>query len=368
LAYLVLFPHAHPREKLASLFWGDVSDEQARLSLRVALSTIRKELDDHLLLADRETIQLNPDCPIWLDAREFQKTVQDDPEPAVELYGGDLLPDLYDDWVTVERERLRSIYIDAMLRLVQQARSESKYQRAIELARQVLLTDRANEKAYQHLIFGYLATGNRTAALKQYEECQRASRDEMEVEPSQETTALYLRAQTEATNAKSPEALFTNLPTRLPSFVGRVDEIAQVKHALATTRMLTLVGAGGCGKTRLAIQVATELAAAERFKHGVWVGRSCGIERPSTCDANRCAGVQRERITRDAADCAAHQLFARERIIDYPGQLRAFAWRVCAIDRHVIERVSQVAGDGDEPRTAEHQRRNCLARPVIGTP
>ncbi|MBI5030411.1 MAG: NACHT domain-containing protein [Chloroflexi bacterium] len=270
LAYLVLHPEQHPREKLAALFWGDVPDEQARLSLRVALATLRKESNKNLLLADREMIQLNPDHPIWLDVWEFQESAKDNPESAIELYRGDLLPDLYDDWVALERERLRLIYLDALLRTVQRARSESKYVRAIDLARRVLATDHANEKAYQHLIFCHLALGNRTDALKQYAECQRALRDELNVEPSPETTALYVRAQTEATGTKSSEALFANLPTPLTSFVGRVDEIAQVKHALATTRLLTLIGAGGCGKTRLAIQVATELAATERFKQGVW--------------------------------------------------------------------------------------------------
>ncbi len=270
LAYLALFPEPHLREKLAALFWGDVTDEQARLSLRVALSTLRKELGNVLFRADRDTVQLNPDCHVWVDAREFEESVKNNSESANELYCGDLLPDLYDDWVALEREQLRSVYLDALLRLVQHARSESKYTRAIEFARRVLATDRANEKAHQHLIFCYLALGNRTAALKQYEDCQRALRDEMDVEPSSETTALYVRAQTKATNAKSPEALFTNLPTPLTSFVGRVNEIGQIKQTLDTTRLLTFVGAGGCGKTRLAIQVATELAAAEKFRDGVW--------------------------------------------------------------------------------------------------
>ena len=67
LAYLALFPEPHAREKLAALLWGDSSDDQARYSLRTALAIIRKELGDDALIADRETAQLNPDFPLWVD-------------------------------------------------------------------------------------------------------------------------------------------------------------------------------------------------------------------------------------------------------------------------------------------------------------
>jgi hypothetical protein len=70
-AFLALFPEPHPREKLAALFWGDVTDEQARTSLRTALAAIRKELGDDILIADRETVQINPEFPLWVDAREI---------------------------------------------------------------------------------------------------------------------------------------------------------------------------------------------------------------------------------------------------------------------------------------------------------
>ena len=285
LAYLVLHPEAHPREKIAALFWGDVSDEQARLSLRVALSTLRKELGDDILLTDRETVQFNLGFPLWVDARDLEQMANSEwqiadshSEPSatshlqstISHYRGDLLPDFYDDWVAPERERLRALYLDALLQLVQHARSEGKYARALELAQRILATDRAHEKAHQHLMFCYAALGNRAAALKQYEECVRALRDELGVEPSAETTALCTRIQTEAAATKSPEAVFTNLPIPLTSFVGRQQEIAQVKMLIENARLLTLTGAGGCGKTRLAVQVVTELAAQDRFKHGVW--------------------------------------------------------------------------------------------------
>lgn len=267
LAYLTLYPESHSREKLATLLWGDLSDERARASLRFALSALRKELVDNLLLADRETVQLNPDYRIWVDAVEFPKIAEH--SSAIELYQSDLLPDWYDDWIVPERERLRRLYLDTLLQLTQQARSESQYTRAIQLAQKILASDPANEQAHQQLIFCHLATGNRLTARKQYEDCRRALRAELDFTPSPETTALYERSLTQA-DAPERDALFTNLPIPLTSFVGRQHEIAHVKVLLETVRLLTLTGEGGCGKTRLAIQVATQLAAQERFKGGVW--------------------------------------------------------------------------------------------------
>ena len=268
LAYLVLNPHAHAREKLAALFWGDTSNDQARLSLRVALAALRKELGDDLLIADRETVQINPDFPIWVDAKEIERLSDSEIDAPIaqslnrliSLYSGDLLPDFYDDWILIERERLRALYVDALLRLIQHARSSGEYARVIELAQKLLATEPANETAHQHLIFCYLALGDRAAALKQYATCERALRDELNVAPAPETRALYARAQTQEARGKSLEALFTNVPTPLSSFVGRQKEIREIKELLETVRLITLTGAGGYGKTRLAIQTATEIA------------------------------------------------------------------------------------------------------------
>jgi predicted ATPase/DNA-binding SARP family transcriptional activator len=299
LAYVALFPQEHAREKLAALFWGDSTDEQARHSLRTALATLRNKLGEDLLLADRETVRLNPEQPVWVDALEFQRMVDlrllitdseasttlppsaiNTLQSAIDLYQGDLLPGFYDDWVLVERERLCQLYLDTLLRLAQEMRSQSQYARAVEFARKVLATEPTNEAAYQHLMFCYAATGDRIGALKQYDECEKKLRDELGVEPSSETVALREQIECELTGAPSREAMLTNLPTPLTSFVGRQREMAEIKRLLDPsglgdpkglgTRLLTLTGAGGCGKTRLAIQVATDLAHANHYKHGVW--------------------------------------------------------------------------------------------------
>src|SRR5574341_1970404 len=73
LAYLALHPEEHAREKLAALFWGDSTDADARRSLRVTLTDLRRALGEEALLGGRDTLQLNPDFPVWVDAIEFMK-------------------------------------------------------------------------------------------------------------------------------------------------------------------------------------------------------------------------------------------------------------------------------------------------------
>ncbi len=287
LAYLVLYPAEHAREKLAALCWGDSSDVQARTSLRTALKNLRKQLGDNLLLADRETVQINPAFPLWVDAREFKDEIgrmKDENEfilhPSSFIpYSGDLLADFYDDWILPEREQYRELYLGALEQLTQAARAASEYERAMQYAHRIIYTDPANERAHQHLMFCHLALGDPSAALKQYAVCARALQTELEVEPARETTALYQwirlnRGAQTPSDAPAPlAAQITNLPIPLSSFVGRKKELTELKQHLTTSRLLTLTGAGGSGKTRLAIQMATDLVWAgspRPYTDGVW--------------------------------------------------------------------------------------------------
>jgi DNA-binding SARP family transcriptional activator len=221
-------------------------------------------------------LKLNSKYPLWVDALEFEGqasgllagSLADSDPVEFELYQGDLLSDFYDDWVTPLREHYRSLFLEASLHMAQGMRSRSEYERAVEFARKALAFDSANERAHQHLMFCYMALGDRSAALRQYETCERALWEELAVQPASATVALYEWIKQAPEKAKPFEAQITNLPIPLTSFVGRVRETAEVKDLLSVSRLLTLTGAGGSGKTRLAIRVATDTL--DAFEDGVW--------------------------------------------------------------------------------------------------
>jgi non-specific serine/threonine protein kinase len=279
LAYLLLHPEQHARDQLATLFWGDSSDAQARHSLRTALATMRKAVAADLLLADRDHVQLNPLFPVWVDLHavlalehELESASSDLLTAQLALWQGELLSGFYDEWLTAEREYYRRRLLGLCLQAIQALRARSEYGSAIAVAQQVLTFDPANEAAHQHMIFCHVASGDRAAALRQYEFCERALLAELNAPPMAETTALYQWIKQQDGAEKSPAARITNLPIPFTSFVGRTRQMAEVKRLLnpsaSKTRLLTLTGAGGSGKTRLAIQVATDLI--DSFAYGVW--------------------------------------------------------------------------------------------------
>ena len=279
LVYLLLHPEPQSRDQLATLFWGESSDVQARHSLRTALATVRKEVAPDLLLADRDYVQWNSAFGCWVDLYELL-TLTDQLEQSssdallakLPRWQGDLLADCYDEWVIRDREYYRGRLLTLFLQVTHTLRARSEYGQAIRVAQQVLTFDPANEHAHQHLMFCYMAAGDRPAALRQYELCARALQVELDVPPLPETTALYRWIKQHREEAQSTAAQITNLPIPLTSFIGRTRETAAVKHllshSLGDTRLLTLTGAGGSGKTRLAIQVATDLI--DHFAFGVW--------------------------------------------------------------------------------------------------
>jgi predicted ATPase len=232
-------------------------------------------LGNETILADREHVQLNPDCDLYCDAVEFERQVSrflavekpDIHEMDFELYQNELLTDFYEDWIFEEREHYHQLYIKVLLRAMEVLRARSEYDIAIQYAKKLLIHDSTNEQAYQHLIFCHAAQGDRNGALQHYEACRRALETNLGVEPAHETKVLYNWI-TQSSIDISLAARITNLPIPISSFVGRGHELAKIKEMLSTARLVTLTGVGGSGKTRLAIRAATDLI--NSYKHGVW--------------------------------------------------------------------------------------------------
>ena len=280
LAFLALHPGAQRREKLAALLWSEADEQSARRSLRLALTALRKALGEEMIQADRQFVALNT-AHLPVDVAEFRRLFADpqatpaELHQAVSLVGGELLETLYEEWVLIEREQLKQQHIQALLRLVRRQRSQSNYSQAIALARCLLEIEPANEEAHQHIMVCLEASGERAAALRQYQACRQQLFDLLGAPPSTETEVIRQRLEKAVHRYAATTALPTNLPTPLSSFIGRAADLENVENLLAPlqraappARLVTLTGPGGSGKTRLAIQAAGELA--DAYPDGVW--------------------------------------------------------------------------------------------------
>ncbi|HUP65849.1 MAG TPA: BTAD domain-containing putative transcriptional regulator [Thermoanaerobaculia bacterium] len=203
LAYLAMPPgNTHAREKLAALLWSESGDDQARQSLRQTIFTLRKVLnsEDVLVSGDSDRIALNEEH-VTVDAIRFQEILSTGDSArvadAVELYRGDFLEGLtineenFENWVQIERERLREMVLSAAADLLDRQVAEGKLDSAVQSALRILGIDPLRESTHRTLMRIYLQQGRREAAIKQFQACSESLRRHLQVEPEEETTALH---------------------------------------------------------------------------------------------------------------------------------------------------------------------------------
>ncbi len=269
LAYLLLNPGAQSRQRLVGLLWGKLPEDRARRNLRRALWNLRRQLHtaDHPppFRADRETVAFDRTAAYTLDVEQFEAACArpDRLEEAMRLYRGELLAGLslpdappFEEWLLIERERLRLLALQALQRLVEQLAAQDDLPRALAYARQLLAMEPWREESHRQLMRLLARDGQRSAALAQYERCRRLLREELGVEPAAETTALYHRLR-----AGKPPPARPRLPAPLTPFIGRRRELEALTAMLTDPRcrLITLVGLGGIGKSRLALEAASRL-------------------------------------------------------------------------------------------------------------
>jgi predicted ATPase/DNA-binding SARP family transcriptional activator len=286
LAYLALKPGTpYRRERLSGLLWPDATETNARSYLRQALWRMRKALEAaqrDYFLADDLTIAFDAEADHWLDVALLEQEVSahsptDDLLHALEVYQGELLPGFYDEWVEPERERLQAIYEHKLTLLLDRLVAEQRWPAVLEWADRWIALGHVPEPAYRALMLTHSAAGDRASMAAAYQRCIEALRHELDVEPSEVTRALYeqlshsepVTANRASLEVKPPAT--HNLPRQLTTFIGREREVAEVKHLLTSTtsRLVTLTGTGGCGKTRLSLQVGQEVLA--DYAQGVWL-------------------------------------------------------------------------------------------------
>jgi predicted ATPase len=311
MAYLAVTRQPHSRDALAALLWPEYDQSRGYAALRRTLSVLNKALGGAGLEIERESIGLAPersnrglagDAKMWIDIDQFRARLaapraHGHPETetcprcvkplteAAELYRGDFLAGFslrdspaFDDWQFFHAEDLRRELLGALDRLVCHHTARGESRPGIAHARRWLSIDPLHEPAHRHLMQLYAQSGQRSAALRQYQECARILKEELGVAPLEETTRLYEaikdnKIQTADHRLLSPERSGVGPPTAVsgrpsavggrPSsvgsqypLVGRKRELESLTQAYATSstdgRFAVIEGETGIGKTRLA--------------------------------------------------------------------------------------------------------------------
>lgn len=218
LALLAMAPgEARSREKLAALLWSDRAEKQARDSLKQALLRLRKSFDPvHPLplVADREFLSLDG-AQVAVDVAEFERLIGEKSQAAIDraipLYRGDLLEGLdvrdpeFDEWLLVERQRLRGLVREALAKLLDHHMADSSHEQAGIVARRLLTFDPLREAAHRALMQIYAGQGQTALALKQYQLCRDALQAELGVRPEAETERLYQATQEKRASSRRPK-------------------------------------------------------------------------------------------------------------------------------------------------------------------
>ncbi len=204
LAFLAMPPgQMHAREKLAVLLWGGAGEEQARQSLRQTLFTLRKSLNvrDEIVLSgesdriglDRALVRVDVERFLELTSRAAPEALAE----AVDLYRGEFLDGLsisevgFEDWVSIEREKLRETALSALASMVDQQMLSGKSEAAVQTSLRILSIDPLRESTHRMLMRLYILQGRREAAIKQFQTCREILRKQLDVEPDDETRRLF---------------------------------------------------------------------------------------------------------------------------------------------------------------------------------
>ncbi|GIH24572.1 hypothetical protein Aph01nite_28820 [Acrocarpospora phusangensis] len=252
LCYLAAVPGPRPRAELAGLLWGERPDVQARGSLRLAVSELRKGVGDWLDVS-RDHVGLRGEVACHVDHARLGRaaTIGE----ALPLWRGEFLDGVtffdapaFAGWLAAERLRVRALFRDLLVRKAGPAHE------VVRLARLLADLDPYDEEVHRLLITALAETGNRAAALVCYTELGDRLATDLGVEPSAETRAVR--------EALGPQRRRGAPPVPSTPLVGRDAEVEQVMALLDRERIVTLLGPGGVGKTRLALAAAARTPAA----------------------------------------------------------------------------------------------------------
>lgn len=265
LAYLALHPTPQDRSTVAAALWPDSDPAEARTNLRRHLHYLRQALPEHAagpwLLTNGSRVGLDLDAGLWVDTHAFEEAAaRGDLVRAAALYTGHLLTDHADEWLLVERERLRGVLHGVLLDLAERHRSAGRGPEALAVLDRLLREDPLREDAVRLTMRVRYGTGDRAGALAVYERFAEVLANELRVEPMQQTRTLFEALVRELDPPGEGAPTRADAPPKLP-FVGRTRELATLVERWDRARsgrggLVLLAGPAGIGKSRLLRRLA----------------------------------------------------------------------------------------------------------------
>lgn len=204
------------RDQILEYLWPGMDPAAAGRNFKVTLNSLYHVLepdrdpgsDSALIFRDGSAYGIRPGADIWLDAEQFAALLAQanaafarNPasavpilEKAIALFKGDYLPEaLYETWAAAERERLAVLFLSAADRLAELYVQDRRYEQAVELAHRLLAADDCWERAYRHLMLAHNGLGDHGQIARVYHRCVQTLKEELDVSPAAETTALFER-------------------------------------------------------------------------------------------------------------------------------------------------------------------------------
>lgn len=229
LSFLLLdSTRPHRRETLMAQLWEDASDARAQRNMRQTLWQLQHELheadagDERILLVDADWIQVNPQATIWCDVHIFREAFRQAQgvegrdlsgsqvaalQAAVTLYRGGLLEGWYQDWCLIERENLQNFLLMILDKLMDYCEANRRFDDGIVYGMHSLKLDITRERSHRRLMRLYALLGDRSSALRQFEQCAAALRQELNVVPSERTLSLVRRIRNDEPMSQAGELL-----------------------------------------------------------------------------------------------------------------------------------------------------------------